>query len=100
VNQKQQSEEVMKMIGGVSSGQSRVEVIIELEEEGPGVLVRSSYHNQERDELGVGQLYAGGGARYKVGADDEKDEDHFYFLMELLERLVPVGFAAERITKS
>jgi hypothetical protein len=95
MNQEHESEEVMKMIGGVISGESRVEVIIELEEEGPGVLVRSSYHNQERDELGVGQLYAGRGTRYKVSADDEKDEDHFYFLMELLECLAPVGFAAE-----
>jgi len=100
MNEKRKSKEMMKMIGGVISGQSRVEVLVELEEEGARVLVRSGYHNQERDKLSVGQLCAGRGARYQVGADHEKDEDHFYFLVELLECLAPVGCAADRITES
>jgi len=59
MNQKHKSQEMVNVIGAVISGQSRVEVVIELEEERTGVLVRSGYHNQERDELGVGQLRAG-----------------------------------------
>ena len=94
MNEKPKSEEVMKMIGGVI-GQGWVQVEVDLEEEGASVLVRSGYHDQERDELDVGQLYAGRAARHKIGADDEEDEDHFHFLMELLEGLAPVGFAAE-----
>ena len=88
------------MIGGVVSGQSRVEVLVELEEEGAGVLVRPSHHDQERDELDVGQLGAGRGTRDEVGADHEKHEDHVYFLVELLERLAPVGFATDGVAKS
>jgi len=55
MNEKPKSKEVMKMIGGII-GQGWVEGVIDLEEEGASVLVRSSYHNQERDELNVGQL--------------------------------------------
>jgi len=91
---------MVKMIGGFRTGVSRVQVIVDLEEEDASVFVRSGYHDQERDELRVGQLYAGRGARCEVSADDEKDEDHFYFLVELLESLVPVGLAAERIAQS
>lgn len=91
---------MVKVIGGVVGGESGVEVLVELEEEGACVLVRAGYHDHERDELCVGQLYAGRTARDQVGANDEKDEDHVYFLVELLESLAPVGLAADRITHS
>lgn len=100
VDEESKSEEMVKVIGGVGGGEGGVEVLVELEEEGACVLVRAGYHDHERDELCVDQLYPSGTTRDQVGADDEKDEDHFYFLVELLESLAPVGLAADRITHS